>query len=141
MGLKKTKRETRKKYRKSLKNKKVKRTLKRGRLHKKGNKKGKKDKKSKKRFSKRQKGGFVTPFFPEFKNLYRSIPYKMSETHHILNPQPYPGPSNPTKGDINPHPAYDQYLRGHGDMLDPDVILGPNLADDFDESIKQTRTF
>lgn len=138
MGLKKTKRETRKKYRKSLKNKKVKRTLKRGRLHKKVNKKGKK---SKKRFSKRQKGGFVTPFFPEFKNLYRSIPYKMSETHHILNPQPYPGPSNPTKGDINPHPAYDQYLRGHGDMLDPDVILGPNLADDFDESIKQTRTF
>ena len=138
MGLKKTKRETRKKYRKSLKNKKVKRTLKRGRLHKKVNKKGKK---SKKRFSKKQKGGFVTPFFPEFKNLYRSIPYKISETHHTFNPQPYPGPSNPTKGDINPHPAYDQYLRGHGDMLDPDVILGPNLADDFDESIKQTRTF
>ena len=138
MGLKKTKRETRKKYRKSLKNKKVKRTLKRGRLHKKVNKKVKK---SKKRFSKRQKGGFVTPFFPEFKNLYRSIPYKISETHNTLNPQPYPGPSNPTKKDINPHPAYDQYLRGHGEMLDPDVILGPNLADDFDESIKQTRTF
>ena len=138
MGLKKTKRETRKKYRKSLKNKKVKRTLKRGRPHKKVNKKGKK---SKKRFSKKQKGGFVTPFFPEFKNLYRSIPYKISETHHTLNPQPYPGPSNPTKGDINPHPAYDQYLRAHGEMLDPDVILGPNLADNFDESIKQTRTF
>ena len=138
MGLKKIKRETRKKYRKSLKNKKIKRTLKKGRVHKKGNKKGKK---SKKRFSKRQKGGFVTPFFPEFKNLYRSIPYKISETHHILNPPPYPGPSNPEKGDINPHPAYDQYLRGHGEMLDPDIILGPNLADNFDESIKQTRIF
>ena len=83
-----------------------------------------------------QKGGFVKPFIPEFKNLVRFGPYKASENYHTINPEPYPAPGNPSKVDINPHPGYDQYLRGNNRMLNPDEILGPNLKQEFDDSIK-----
>tara|TARA_Y100001970_G_C14223609_1_gene854167 strand:+ start:2445 stop:2876 length:432 start_codon:yes stop_codon:yes gene_type:complete len=83
-----------------------------------------------------QKGGFVKPFLPELKNLFRAIPYKASENYHTLHPKPYPAPGNPEKVDINPHPAYDQYLRGQSKMVDPSIVLGPNLKHQFDDSIK-----
>ena len=90
------------------------------------------------RKSYKQKGGFVVPFIPDFKSLVRSVPYKMSSNYNTLNPPPYPAPSNPIKHDINPHPAYDQYLRGDNEMVDPEKVLGPNLSKTFDESINVT---
>ena len=104
------------------------------------NKTSKINKKNKKylRRSYKQKGGFVLPFVPDFKNLARSIPYSMTSNYNTLNPPPYTAPANPTKHDINPHPAYDQYLRGDNDMVDPEKLLGPNLSKTFDESIRVT---
>ena len=84
----------------------------------------------------KQRGGFVKPFYPEFKNLMAGIPYKISEHYHTLNPAPYPAPGNPEKVDINPHPAYDQFLRGNSKMIDPEEVLGTNLKQQFDNSIQ-----
>lgn len=101
------------------------------------NKTNKKGKKYLRR-SYKQKGGFVLPFVPDFRNLARSIPYTMKNNYNTLNPPPYTAPANPTKHEINPHPAYDQYLRGDNDMVDPEKLLGPNLSKTFDESIRVT---
>lgn len=95
-----------------------------------------KNRKSRRRMI-QQRGGFVNPFGPEIKNLItRDMPYKISEHYHKLNPAPYPAPGNPDKVDINPHPAYDQFLRGNSKMIDPADVLGPNLKQEFDQSIQ-----
>lgn len=104
------------------------------------NKRGYKNRKSQRRNMIRQRGGFVKPFVPEFLNLVESVPYKMSENYHTINPPAYPAPGNPDKVDINPHPAYDQFLRGNSKMVDPESVLGPNLRQEFDESIKVNNT-
>ena len=98
----------------------------------------KKNKRSTKRQNYKQKGGFVTPFIPEGKNLLRYFPYKFSETRNTINPPNVPGPSN-VKGPINPHPAYDQYLRGNGNMINPESVMGPKLPQIFDINIKNTQ--
>tara|TARA_B100000963_G_scaffold219251_1_gene191193 strand:+ start:2993 stop:3424 length:432 start_codon:yes stop_codon:yes gene_type:complete len=98
--------------------------------------KNKKYKQKQQRQQRQQKGGFVKPFIPEFKNLVRGIPVGISEHYHKINPEPYPAPGNPDKVDIDPHPAYDQYLRNTSKMIDPEQVLGPNLKRDFNESIK-----
>lgn len=99
-------------------------------------KRGYKSRMSQRRNMIQQHGGFVKPFVPEFLNLMQSVPYKMSENYHTINPPAYPAPGNPDKVDINPHPAYDQYLRGNSKMVDPESVLGPNLKQQFDQSIK-----
>ena len=114
-------------------------TLRKKRSQKKYNKKNKRStKRSIKRQNYKQNGGFVTPFIPEGKNLLRYFPYKFSETNNTFNPPNVPGPSN-VKGPINPHPAYDQYLRGNGNMIDPESAMGPKLPQIFDVSIKNTQ--
>lgn len=102
------------------------------------NKKKRSTKRSIKRQNYKQNGGFVTPFIPEGKNLLRYFPYKFSETSNTFNPPNVPGPSN-IKGAINPHPAYDQYLRGNGNMIDPESAMGPKLPQIFDVNIKNTQ--
>ena len=99
-------------------------------------KRGYKNQRTQRRNMIKQRGGFVKPFVPEFFNLMHSVPYKMNENYHTINPPAYPAPGNPDKVDINPHPAYDQFLRGNSKMVDPASVLGPNLRQEFDESIK-----